>query len=124
MLFIRRETPTPNLIKSLFKREPRPGDSFTPSILIDWAQNHPDKLAELIGSFISTNISSPNKRNKRYLNMNLKVINNLFFKFFRTLTSSSKTQTMVASNVERTLFHLEEMRKMSANLSCKILPSY
>ncbi|KAI2808039.1 Integrator complex subunit 3 [Blomia tropicalis] len=98
MLFIRRETPTPNLIKSLFKREPRPGDSFTPSILIDWAQNHPDKLAELIGSFISTNISSPNKRNKR------------------TLTSSSKTQTMVASNVERTLFHLEEMRKMSANL--------
>lgn len=99
MLFIRRETPTPNLIKSLFKREPRPGDSFTPSILIDWAQNHPDKLAELIGSFISTNISSPNKRNKR------------------TLTSSSKTQTMVASNVERTLFHLEEMRKMSANLS-------
>lgn len=65
MLFVQRESPTSNLIKHLFNREPKAGDTFTVSILIHWAQQYPEKLAELIGTFISTKISSPNKRNKR-----------------------------------------------------------
>ena len=65
MLYVKREAPTSNLIKHLFNRESKPGDNVTVSILIHYAQQYPEKLAELIGNFISTKFNSPNKRNKR-----------------------------------------------------------
>ncbi|KAH9392048.1 Integrator complex subunit 3 [Tyrophagus putrescentiae] len=97
VLFIQREQPTANLIKHLFNRVSKPGDNFTVSILIHWAQSHAEKLAELIGNFVSTKISSPNKRNKR------------------TQNNSSKSQVSIPTNIEQILYYLDEMRKMSKN---------
>lgn len=65
MLFIQREEPSAILVKHLLNRESKPGDNFTVSILIQWAQNHAEKLSSMIGNFVSTKIS-PVKR-KRFV---------------------------------------------------------
>lgn len=67
MLFVQREEPTAVLVKHLLNRESKSGDNFTVSLLIQWAQNEKnfEKLADLIGNFVSTKIS-PVKR-KRFV---------------------------------------------------------
>lgn len=61
---LQRETPTANLIKHILGREVKEHDFFVVSILVYWAQNHSDKLAELISSYLTAKINALTKRKR------------------------------------------------------------
>lgn len=65
---LKREEPSSSFLRHLFKREIRDGDNFTVTVLLYWAKYNTEKLAESIGNYVSQIISSPNKRNKRFVN--------------------------------------------------------
>ncbi len=66
MLYLQRESPTSNLIKHIMSRESKLNDYFVVSVLNFWTQNYSEKLSELIGSYLTSKVSSPAKRTKRY----------------------------------------------------------
>ncbi|KFM81552.1 Integrator complex subunit 3, partial [Stegodyphus mimosarum] len=53
LLLLKQEKPTPDLLKHVMSREVKANDQFAVSALNYWAQDHEDKLAELISSQLS-----------------------------------------------------------------------
>ncbi|XP_035209460.1 integrator complex subunit 3-like isoform X2 [Stegodyphus dumicola] len=53
LLLLKQEKPTPDLLKHVMSREVKATDQFAVSALNYWAQEHEDKLAELISSQLS-----------------------------------------------------------------------
>ncbi|ESP00344.1 hypothetical protein LOTGIDRAFT_140893, partial [Lottia gigantea] len=56
--------PTTDLLRPILCRECKKTDLFTPSILKYWAQEHEDRLAEIIYQQLSKVNNSPKKRQR------------------------------------------------------------
>ncbi|XP_027196781.2 LOW QUALITY PROTEIN: integrator complex subunit 3 [Dermatophagoides pteronyssinus] len=95
----KREMPTNQYLKQLMARDHHKLNDacFVISILLYWAKRWEDKLGEVIGTYVSSIISSPNKRNKRMLN------------------NVSKSKMNTTANIEQLLFYLDEMRRTFAS---------
>ncbi|OTF70924.1 DUF2356 domain containing protein, partial [Euroglyphus maynei] len=95
----KREMPTNQYLKQLMARDHHKLNDacFVLTILLYWAKRWEGTLCEVIGAYVSSIISSPNKRNKRMLN------------------NVSKNKMNNTANIEQLLFYLDEMRRTFAS---------
>ncbi|KAH9494083.1 Integrator complex subunit 3, variant 2 [Dermatophagoides farinae] len=95
----KREMPTNQYLKQFMARDHHKLNDacLVLSVLLYWAKRWKDKLSEVIGTYVSSIISSPTKRHKRVLN------------------NVSKNKMNNTANIEQLLFYLDEMRRTFAS---------
>ncbi|XP_071116601.1 integrator complex subunit 3-like [Haliotis cracherodii] len=94
LVLLKQESPAVDLLRPILVRECKKNDFFTVSILKYWAQEHEDRLAELINQQLTKFNGTPKKRQ-------------------RTGSAMKKDNP----SVDQVLSHLDHMRQVCRNIS-------
>ncbi|XP_050400889.1 integrator complex subunit 3 [Patella vulgata] len=95
LVLLKQENPSADLLRPILCRECKKGDLFATSILKYWAQEHEDRLAEVIYQQLSKLNNSPKKRQR----------------------TGNAAKQKDSPNLDQILAHLDHFRQVCRNIS-------